>query len=248
MQTGVTACLITYNEAFWLARTLPLMVLGADRVVVIDGGPHGPSDDGSHMIIDQYLRSGDICLRGTFGREGTRDNWDQVQRNAYLNYVETSHMLLIDADEAYLREDWEKFRGYAERGVRGVTYKYIHFYVDCQHRIAGGGWDVPCHHFTRFDPTYRYLDMSTILRHPDGTPVIDGALHDESITLFHYNRVSPAHIYKQKQAKFMKRADGGGLSDEEFQRWWDTWQDDRYLEGNPNVLAWEGQHPLEGVI
>ena len=184
-------------------------------------------------------------LRGTFGSERSDGNWDQVQRNEYLKYVQTSHMLLIDADEAYLPGDWARLRQYAEMGVEAVTFPYVHFYVDCRHRLRGSIWDAACHHFTRFDPAFRYTDLTTVLRKPNGSPVAQDAIWDPSITLFHYNRVSPAEVYKAKQAKFLKRADGGNLSEGEFRRWWDSWRDDRTLECNPDVVEWEGMHPLE---
>jgi glycosyltransferase involved in cell wall biosynthesis len=248
VKTGVTACLITYNEAYWLERTLPGMVAGADRLVIIDGGPFGPSDDGSQAIIRRHLRRpGDVYERGQFGGETDAGNWDIVMRNRYLRYVETSHILLIDADEAYLPEDWAKLREYAEKGVAGVLYSYIHFYMDDKHRLAGGFWDAPCHHFTCFRPEFRYMDISTVLRRPDRTPVIAGMPFDATITLFHYNRMSPPEVYRAKQAKFWRRSDGGGISPEEYARRLAGWKDDRQLD-NPEVVAWEGRHPLEGLV
>lgn len=249
MKTGVTACLIVYNEEYWLAKTLPSIVTHADRVVIVDGGPFGPSTDGTEAIVANHLESWVVYLRGTFGSERSDRNWDQVMRNEYLRHIETSHMLLIDADEAYLPEDWDKFRQYAEQGVKAVTYPYVHFYVDCWHRLVGGIWDALCHHFSRFDPTYRYGDLTTILRRADGSPVVnEDTSYDPTITLFHYNRVSPPDVYKAKQAKFKKRWDGGGLSDEEYQQWLDNWVDDRQVEVNAEVVAWEGEHPLGGML
>jgi glycosyltransferase involved in cell wall biosynthesis len=247
MKPGVTACLICYNEEYWIQRTLPAIVTHADAVVIVDGGPFGPSNDRTEEIVLENLSPWVTYIRGKFGNERSEGNWDQVQRNVYLEHVRTSHMLLIDADEAYLPEDWEKFRQYAEQGVEAITYPYVHFYVDCGHRLQGGIWDAPCHHFTRFQIGYRYTDLTTILRKADGQPVVDGAIHDPTITLFHYNRVSPPEVYKAKQAKFWRRWDGGGLGDEAYWQRWNTWQDDRTLD-NPEVVAWEGHHPLEGVI
>ena len=151
MKTGVTACVIVYNEEYWLAKTLPPIVQWADRVVIVDGGPFGPSTDGTEAIVANHMESWVTYIRGTFGREGSEDNWDQVMRNEYLDYIETSHMLLIDADEAYLPRDWGNLRQYAEMGVEAVTYPYVHFYVDCRHRLRGGIWEARCHHFTRYD-------------------------------------------------------------------------------------------------
>jgi len=248
MKTGVTACVIAYNEEYWLAKTLPPIVQWADRVVIVDGSPFGPSTDRTGAIVANYMESWVTYIRGTFGREGSADNWDQVMRNEYLNYVDTSHMLLIDADEAYLPRDWGNLRRYAEMGVEAATYPYVHFYVDCRHRMRGGNWEARCHHFTRYDPSFRYGDLTTILRRADGTPVVKDAIYDPDITLFHYNRVSPPEVYKAKQAKFLKRWDGGELSDEAYQTWWDNWEDDRRIEGNAKVEEWQGRHPLEDVL
>lgn len=248
MKTGVTACVIVYNEEYWLSRTLPAMVTFADRVVIVDGSPFGPSTDGTEAIVVAHMENWVTYIRGTFGSERSEANWDQVMRNEYLNYVDTSHMLLIDADEAYLAPDWGKLRQYAERGVEAVTYPYVHFYVNCRHRLRGGIWEARCHHFTRFDPSFRYADLTTILRRANGTPVMEGAIYDPNITLFHYNRVSPLEVYKEKQAKFLRRWDGGELSDEEYQAWGENWEDDRRIEGNPEVEEWQGRHPLEEVV
>lgn len=252
LKKGITVCLICHNEEYWLRFTLPDMVKYSDKVVIIDGSPFGPSDDNSEKIIRSIIRPTDVYIRGKFGceRNENNKNWNIVMRNEYLKYVNTTHMLLVDADEAYLPEDWQKFRNYINKRIAGLRYPYIHFYMDTNHILKGHPvWDSLCHHFTIYRPGFKYTILDTKIKDDRGLALVGRPemITDNSIRLFHYNRLSPSDVYKMKQAKFKKRFDGGGLSDEEYDVWFKNWKDDRALDYK-YIRPWSGKHPLEGKI
>lgn len=252
LNKGLTVCLITYNEEHWLPKTLPDMIKYSDKTVIIDGSPFGPSNDKSEKIIRSIIRPTDVYIRGNFGSERNENNknWNIVMRNEYLKYVDTTHMLLVDADEAYFSEDWQKFRNYVNKGTVAVRYPYIHFYMDTNHILKGHPvWDALCHHFTIYRPGFKYTILDTKLKNETDNPIVSfpGMIVDQSIRLFHYNRVSPPEVYKEKQAKFKKRFDGGKLTDQQYNVWLKNWKDDRTLNYK-YVSPWSGKHPLEGKI
>lgn len=252
LRKGLTVCLICYNEEYWLPKTLPDMIKYSDKTVIIDGSPFGPSDDKSKEIIRSIIRPVDVYIRGKFGSERNENNknWNIVMRNEYLKHVDTTHMLLVDADEAYLPEDWQKFRSYINKGTVAVRYPYLHFYIDTSHILKGHPvWDSLCHHFTIYREGFKYTILDTKLKDKNGTAIVlyPETIIDNSIRLFHYNRLSPSDIYKAKQAKFKKRFDGGNLTDQQYNIWLKNWKDDRAMSYK-YISPWKGKHPLEGKI
>jgi glycosyltransferase involved in cell wall biosynthesis len=94
-------CMIFYNEAWILERTIPALQRATDRVVLVDG-PYEAfehrgvmSDDGSYGIARKMLRGGDRLI-------ARAQPWvDEVEkRNEYLAECEEGDWVLVaDADE-----------------------------------------------------------------------------------------------------------------------------------------------------
>ena len=225
------------------------MVKYSDKLVVINGSPFGPSTDNTEKIIESIIRPTDVYIKGKFGSEGTSNNWNIVMRNEYMKYISTTHMLVIDADEALLPEDWEKIRNYVSKGTIAVRFSYIHFYMDTSHILKGGKWDNIYHHFNIFQADLIYRKLGSFLEDIIKNNIVFGSdtVIDNSMRLFHYHRMSPPDVYKLKAAKFKKRTDGGNLSDEDYEKWLQNWKDDRTLK-HGNVVQWKGVHPLEGKL
>ncbi len=249
MTKGLTVCLICYNEEYWLPKTLPDMIKYSDKIVIVDGSPFGPSNDKTEEIIMSNIRPADIYIRGMFGSERTTNNWNIVMRNECLKHIDTSHMIVVDADEAYFPGDWKKLRDYVNKGIVAVRHPYVHFYIDTSHVLKGDIWDGLYHHFNVYRPDLIYRRLGSFLEDKNGKRIISyaGSIIDNSIRIFHYNRVSPPEVYRLKEAKFKKRADGGNMSDKDYDIWLKNWKDTRSLD-NKSVFPWKGLHPLEGKL
>ena len=232
MKTGLTTCMIAYNEEFWLPYTLPLVVSNSDAVIFIDGSPNGPSTDRTAIIASRFLRSGiDTYICGQFGSELEDDNWDKTQRNIYLPLIETSHFLVLDADEAYDKDGWDAFRILVEENAPGAYNPIVHFWINDKHCLKIGPFAANAHRFLAYRPGMYYRDTSTAVYLEDGTPAIyqSNIVHLPITNQFHYGHASPSEVYKQKQAKFKRRNDGGALSLEEYDNWLVNWKDERDL-------------------
>lgn len=133
----LSALMQVYNEELCLPCSLPAVVAVADEVVIIDGGPDGPSTDGTKAIIDQIagLTPGKIIyLSGTYLKED--GSWDEpAQVNYGLSKVTGDYLMRITADIVFDNEDLLALREAIER-FPDKKYFYcrcIDFAIDTTH-------------------------------------------------------------------------------------------------------------------
>ena len=107
-----------YNEEICLPCSLQGILPVVDEIVIIDGGPHGPSNDRTKSIVDEYASKypGKVnYLSGTYIREdGAWDETRQVNEGIARitgDYVmRTAADIIFDEDEvASVREIIERF-------------------------------------------------------------------------------------------------------------------------------------------
>jgi len=133
---------IAYNEELFIEASLKSIYGYAEKIIVIDGSPKGPSTDQTRNIA---LSVGPkvIVVSGAFPNKRT-------QRQAYLNMMpkstERNWCILHDADEVWRGDNIEKLINYmeaAEEKTMAFGYRPVNFYKDCWHVIKGGAWNQP---------------------------------------------------------------------------------------------------------
>jgi len=248
MKPGITACLICYNEMWWLPKTFPPMLEHADQIVVVEGSPDGGSTDGTHEYVKRLLRQQDVLIDHVQCNWGMAHNWDIAMRNAYLPFVDYSHVLMIDADEMYTEAGWQGLRcAIAEMALEKAWYlstPKVHFFKDYDHVITIGPFASWTHNFWKYDPGAKYKDISTIPVMTDGYYVTTHkVMLSNKFSLYHYGHASPSEKYRARQRKFLQRVDGGGLTPELIAHWDARWTDDRRVDA-PGVSVFTGWHPM----
>jgi len=211
----ISVCLIVYNEEQILKYTLPKMVEFADTMIIIEGSPEGVSTDKTAEIILNNMNEKVIYKRGKFGDHTLENNWDKVQRNEYLKYINTEWMMLWDADEAYLDEDLEEIRRIINDydNIVQVNYDYLHFWENCEQYITDDNkhWGIPCHHVNIFRPGFHYKDITTCLCDENGKYLVhydaSQRFYSPKIKLYHYSRVMSKEKQFMKDERYRKRGE-----------------------------------------
>lgn len=124
-----------YNEA----RLLPLfktVLNSVDSAVVIDGGPLGPSTDGTLEILQDYANVYPLkIMRGTFRKKGHGGYDHGAMRNAALAHISTSHFLYQHADIVYEEGALSVIKRAIEaRDEKAIYYSdLVEFFIDKRH-------------------------------------------------------------------------------------------------------------------
>ena len=102
----ISMLLPIYNEEEFLPYSLATTIDYVDEVIIIDGGPFGPSDDKTHEIISGFdkIYPGKIqYYSGTFRLEN--GGWDEsTSRNLGLSKVTGDFLMPHCADMIYTHE------------------------------------------------------------------------------------------------------------------------------------------------
>lgn len=136
--------MIAYNEEWIIEASLRSVYDCVDKIIIINGGPRGPSTDDTVKIAKSVGPKIKI-VDGTF-RATEKYMFKKFQRQAYIDEMEKGEnnwCILHDADELYGREDLERLAGYlrnADPKTMLFTPRVKQFFRDFQHIILGGEW------------------------------------------------------------------------------------------------------------
>lgn len=246
----VVACILVYNEEHTLPIALGQIIEDVPKIVIINGSPDGPSTDGTKAIIESFQQKypGKIVYaEGTYGTHTWETNWDRLQRNEYLKYLQPGDWLWqVDCDEWYKKDDVKKIiervNILPEDAVL-VYFSCVHFSRDAHHRVpAPHGYRE--HRFTKFQKGGHYADNSTHLFAADGDLMaLNGSEHEwYDIIRYHYAWAGPWWYVKRKIAKFVKRGEERGYDISKY----DEWEDPRkapQLEALALEVEYTGDYP-----
>ena len=130
--------MMAYNEELIIEASLRSVYDYVDKIIIINGGPRGPSTDNTVKIaksIGPKVKIVDGTFRGT-----KKYMFKKFQRQAYIDEMEkdgSNWCILQDADELYGREDIERLVEYlrnADPKTMLFSPRLINFYRDFQHR------------------------------------------------------------------------------------------------------------------
>jgi len=130
--------MIAYNEELIIEASLRSVYDCVDKIIIINGGPHGPSTDNTVKIAKSIGPKVKI-VDGTF-RDTKKYMFKKFQRQAYIDEMEKDEnnwCILHDADELYGRKDIERLVEYlrnADPKTMLFSPRLINFYRDFQHR------------------------------------------------------------------------------------------------------------------
>jgi len=136
--------MIAYNEEWIIEASLRSVYDYVDKIIIINGGPHGPSTDNTVKIAKSVGPKVKI-VDGTF-KDTKNYMFKKFQRQAYIDEMEKGEnnwCILHDADELYRREDLERLVKYlknADPKTMLFTPLVKQFFRDFQHMIFGGEW------------------------------------------------------------------------------------------------------------
>lgn len=129
--------MIAYNEEWIIEASLRSVYDYVDKIVIINGGPHGPSTDDTVKIAKSVGSKVEV-IDGIF-RNTKNYHFKKFQRQAYIDLMEKSSdnwCILHDADELYGCEDMERLVEYlknADSETMLFTPQLRQFYRDFQH-------------------------------------------------------------------------------------------------------------------
>lgn len=136
--------MIAYNEEWIIEASLRSVYDYVDKIIIINGGPHGPSIDNTVKIAKSIGPKVRI-VDGTF-KDTKNYTFRKFQRQACIDEMEKGEnnwCILHDADELYGREDLERLIEYiknADPKTMLFTPRVKQFFRDFQHIIFGGEW------------------------------------------------------------------------------------------------------------
>ena len=127
--------LMTYNESLFLRPSLETVLPYVDQAVIADGGPDGPSTDGTLDILEELSQQ--YPLQYTTGTYLNDDgSWDEMrQANSILDLIDTDFVMLHHADIIYDIEDMAKIRDAVDKyPEKKIFYcDLIEFFFDMYH-------------------------------------------------------------------------------------------------------------------
>ena len=221
MRNNLTICVFTDNSEYWLDATLPQMINNSERVVIIDGNVNGTSFDDTLAIARQYMRRNDRLRGRAF--QSVREKYTLSQM-----FVDTTHFMYMDADEAFLPNDWKRIQRYVQKGIHGVRFGSIHLWKTPNYQLYGSV-------FSRHN---RYLLHTGIQLNDNGKPINCQQIRsNKTLKSFHYMRVSPTDVYQRWQCTNMGTHDG----------WLDDREHPELLPASVHIAPYTGGHPLEDI-
>jgi glycosyltransferase involved in cell wall biosynthesis len=130
----LTAAVITQNDAKILPWALHNLLIECDQVIVVDGISH----DNTEEIVLQKARE----LNAEHKLRYHKKKFERlnIQRNYYLNLIETDFVMYCDSDEIFTIDHLRKIRNYMEL-YDCILIRSHHFFIDFWHIACGGGWE-----------------------------------------------------------------------------------------------------------
>jgi len=146
--------MLAYNSGPIIEAAIKSTYDYAEKIIVVDGGPCGPSTDNTVRIARACGKKVEVWS-GTFR---TKDGaWtERDQRQTYIDNSmrgDGNWLLLQDSDEVYDDDNMQKMIRNIEKAspeTMGFSTYWIHFFHDLKHIIVGGDFSQP-----RWDGVYR---------------------------------------------------------------------------------------------
>ena len=247
MEKRIAVAMIVINEEVLLPISLGCVANWADKIVILDGSPSGVSTDGTRQVVESFTqfpvyRKKIIYESGSWGTDNWSGNWDEVQRNAYLRYVEDCDFLFqVDADEFYMQSHLDIIRRIVDdpqhEGLTGLLMGNLHFWRDYEHYLVGVGEDNI--RFSKLESGVRYTDNSVLLRDTGGVPIgTRNILTRRDVVRFHHGHAIPWEYYKSRLAKFVKRGENKTFKMEDYE----NWEDPRSLDAG-EIRVYRSPYP-----
>lgn len=130
----VSVVMPVWNEERFIGHALDSLGEYVDQIVVVDGGPDGPSTDSTRAVVEGRKAKG-YPVEFYEGEFGTPDGlWDQAsQRNLGLSQCRCQYVLPVDADEVFDETIMMVLELLEEREPLIVYGQLVDFWMDLHH-------------------------------------------------------------------------------------------------------------------
>lgn len=100
----ISVLTVVYNEEQILPFMLEGVIPSSDEIIIVDGGPQGPSTDNTPNIVREFILSYSHKMRylqGTFVRSDI-PVWDEGDaRKNTLDATDADYLVILDGDEVF---------------------------------------------------------------------------------------------------------------------------------------------------
>lgn len=137
----VTALCVCYQEKqYFLRQAIESIWNFADKIIIVDGSPFGPSTDGTKEWALSLDKNKVIFEEGTY-----TTLWAQKNVAMKLAPTETQYFFTVDADEVYKEEDLYGLRMMIDTNDPPpvIMFKMYHTWKDLKHYQIGGPYSNP---------------------------------------------------------------------------------------------------------
>lgn len=120
-----------YNEEKLLPHHLELAAPHLDEIIIVDGGPYGPSTDGSQDIARKY--SNVKVIKGTFELKNRKEGWDKsAQLQAGGDASSGDILIILSVDTIY--NDYKLLSAKLKKLEGDIFYCHTtEFFIDTNH-------------------------------------------------------------------------------------------------------------------
>jgi hypothetical protein len=140
---SLSALLCIYNEELMLRGCLSNLVKFVDEIIIVDGSPIGPSNDGSIEIINEFMQN-HLMIKYYSGIFAFEDGtWDEpCQINFGLSKVTKGYVMRTHPDTIYDIKDMEFLRQALKSGKKYIYCSTLdftgegenHFFFHCRRK------------------------------------------------------------------------------------------------------------------
>lgn len=239
----VSMLLPVYNEEMFLFHALNAPMQFIDQVVVVDGGPFGPSTDRTKEIVDMYDHQypGIITyLSGTFVLEDGA--WDEsAQRNLGMAKIDNDILMPHCGDMIYSVPDMRMMvRAINNFPERKIFYcPFIEFWMDTKNIRLYRGFAMEEGFVAPAISDINFLDMSLFNTYKDGPHmalkefVQTDFMYIPYAFRYHYGWLSGFDVQVRKQFRRMKMGA------------WQGSEQDVSAQGDGAIVKWAINHVLD---
>lgn len=243
----VVCCYIVYNEQKYLWYSLDSIYDFADRIVVIDGSPDGPSTDGTRDIVMEFANKKESKVVYESGVYQNKES----QRNAYLKFApcdEFDWVFVVDGDEVYKPDDLEDlYQCMKIKNIVSIHFHHIHFWREFGVVNTGGAWDNYLYRVNR-NIRGRYYRIHNSLADKNGKSLdtYQNRYIAKKCVCYHYGHVVGADKEREKALYYARRGDYkhvGVATEEQCQAYADSFVHNWIHLREPGMIEFEGTHP-----
>jgi glycosyltransferase involved in cell wall biosynthesis len=192
------------------------------------------SENGNKIVYDKY------------GWAGSKSEL----RNRALQLLgrEMDYIMVVDADEVWKTEDFEKLVKFIKKNKDAsiVWYPAYHFWKQKDLIAVGSQWDAYLFRFFKYEDKSLYWlkhECPVVNENGDCVSKLGKEAKFDSIHFYHYGAMKPEEKIKAKLEYYAKRDKDLKVKDT-----WSNWKkgkDTQWTHGGGTVAKFEGKHPIE---